>query len=94
MLAIRNGTETSAVAGVTSCAPRVKHLMRESVNVAQRQQRRPEDGVLREIPIIPDLKVQTVAVSLQFENVGSTDVCGSGTGMVPRARNHMLQLKL
>ena len=95
MLAIRNGTETSAVADVTSCAPRVKHSMRESVNVALCQHRHPEDGVLRGIRITPDLTVLTVVATLQHENVGSIDVCGPGTtGMVPRARNHMLQLKL
>ena len=93
VLATRNGTETSVTAGVTSCVPRVRHSMRESVNVAQRQHRRPEDSVLREIQRIPDLKRLTAVATLQYENVESVDVYGPGmaTGIVPRARNHMLQ---
>ena len=92
VLATRNGTETSVIAGVTSCAPRVKHSMRESVNVAQRQHRRPEGSVLREIQLTPDLKRWTAVATLQYESVESMDVCGPGmaTGIVPRARNYML----
>ena len=89
-MATRNGTETSVIAGVTSCAPRVKHSMRENVNVAQHQHSRPEDSVLREIQLIPDHKRLTAVATLQYENVESVDVCGPGmaTGIVARARNH------
>ena len=81
-MATKRGTETSAIASATSCAPMMKPSMKESVYVARYQQLKSQQGPYTSVESVRQgphpIPGTTAPTTTHYENVGSTDATGSG----------------